>query len=75
MSDGDDDESVQFGMTLPKSTARWLETAYPDQMGKQERLRAAIAEVRLRRRETDEDGRADAAALLADLLDAVDSDD
>jgi len=40
---------TRFQMTIEQSTAEFLKEAYPDQMNVQERLRAAVSEVRFRR--------------------------
>jgi len=40
------DETVEFAMTLDPRTDEWLEEAYPEQLSRQERLRAAVTEAR-----------------------------
>ena len=53
---GDGDElDTRFQMTIERSTAEFLREAYPDQMNVQERLRAAVSEVRFRRMEDELD--------------------
>lgn len=47
---GDDSEpKTRFQMSIEPETAEYLRDAYPDQMNVQERLRAAVSEVRMRR--------------------------
>lgn len=50
---GDDDTDTSFSMKITEETAQWLDEAFPDQLGTQERVRAAITEARRRRREAE----------------------
>jgi len=51
MTEDDESDTETFQMTLPEESVEWLREHFPDQMSKQERIRAVIAEVRYRRRE------------------------
>jgi hypothetical protein len=51
MSDHEVDTS--FTMKITDETAEWLEKAFPDQLGTQEKVRAALAESRRRRIEAE----------------------
>jgi len=55
MSDSDDDIETKFTMTISEADARWLEKTYPGAKTNQERIRMAISDARLFRRQTDSD--------------------
>jgi len=46
---GNEDTDTSFSMKITEETAEWLDEAYPDQLGTQEKVRAALAEARRRR--------------------------
>jgi len=48
-----EETDTSFSMKITEETGEWLDEAFPDQLGTQEKVRAALAEARRRRYEAE----------------------